>query len=110
MSAVSSPFAPIKRCDNRSKQSYARRSIASPGEWPGRRCARIAQERKQTSPRPVGREVESGKSRIRSRVAVAGDVGVDQARIELRDMVIVELEFLARRMRSVDDEHVRPFG
>src|SRR6266704_1586502 len=105
-----SPFAPIKRCYNRCKQSHARRSIAGPGEWPGRRCARIAQERKQTGPRPVGREVESGKSRVRSRVAVAGDVGVNQPRIELCDMVIVELEFLARGMWRVDDEHVRPLG
>src|SRR5207245_2626461 len=61
-------------------------------------------------PRPVGREVESGKSRVRSGVAVAGDVGVNQPRIELRDMVIVELEFLARGMWRVDDEHVRPLG
>src|SRR5207244_11065823 len=61
-------------------------------------------------PRPVGREVESGKSRVRSSVAVAGDVGVNQPRIELRDMVIVELEFLAGGMRRVDDEHVRPLG
>src|SRR5438046_4022704 len=70
-----SPFAPIKRCYNRCKQSHARRSIAGPGEWPGRRCARIAKERKQTGTRPVGREVEYGKSRVRSRVAVAGCVG-----------------------------------
>src|SRR6476646_8761498 len=103
-------FAPIKRCYNRGTQSHARRSIARPGEWPGRRCARIVQERKQTGPRPVGREVESGKSRVRSRVAVAGDVGVNQPRIELRDLVIVELEFFARGMRRVDDEHVRPLG
>src|SRR6266704_538035 len=103
-------FAPIESRHDGGKQSHARRSIARPGEWPGRRCARIAQERKQTGPRPVGREVESWKSRVRSRVAVAGDVGVNQPRIELRDMIIVELEFLARGMWRVDDEHVRPLG
>src|SRR5881227_1548401 len=66
--------------------------------------------RSQAASRPESSDVESWKGSIRSRVAVAGDVGVNQARIELRDRVIVELEFLARRMRRVDDEHVRPLG
>ena len=50
-----------------------------PGERPGRRSTRIARQRKQASPRPVGRDVESWKSCVRSIVAVTSDVGVDQA-------------------------------
>src|SRR5207253_10861248 len=37
-------------------------------------------------------------------------VRVNQPRSELRDMIVVEFEFLARGMRSVNDEYVRPLG
>src|SRR5882724_7007009 len=64
----------------------------------------------QTTSRPEGREIESRKSGVRTFLAEAGKIGIDQTRIPLRDIVIFELQFLARGMRCVNDEHVGPLG
>ena len=50
-----------------------------------------------------------GRSGVRPLFAEAGEIRIDQTRIPLRNIVIFELQFLARRMRRVDDQHVGPF-
>ena len=71
-------------------------------------AASIARQREQATSRPVGRDVKSRKIGVRALFAVAGQVGVNQTGIPLRNIVILQLQFLTRRMRSVDDQHVRP--
>ncbi len=83
--------------------------VATPGYRQGRRRTGISGEREQATARPVGRQVESRQIGIRSLVAIAGHVGVDQAGVPLHDILVRQVQFLARRVRSIDDQHVRPF-
>ena len=65
-------------------------------------------QREQASSRPVRRYVKSRKIGIRALFAVAGQVSVNQAGIPLCNIVILQLQFLARLMWSVDDQNIRP--
>src|SRR5712675_1777749 len=73
----------------------------------GRR-PRIACLRQQAAARPVGRYIEAWKVGVRAVVAEARDVSVDQPGVPLHDVLVSELEPLARWMWRVDDEDVGP--
>src|SRR5262249_20109616 len=46
---------------------------------------------------------------IRALFTVAGEVTINQAGIPLRNILVFQPQLLARVMRRIDDEHVRPF-
>ena len=106
--ALSGAFAPVKRRDDCRIQAHRRCMVAAACHRQRRRGTRISRQRQQAASRPIGRDVESRKLRVRPVVAVAGDVRIDQPRIPLRDIVIAELQFLASGMRRVDDQNVGP--
>ena len=107
--AFARAFAPVQARNDRGKQPDGRWAVSSARERQCGGSTGIARQRQQTSSRPVGRDVESRKIRVRALFAVAGQVSVNQTWIPLRNILILQLEFLARPMRSVDDEHVGPF-
>src|SRR5580692_8589007 len=69
----------------------------------------VARQRQQAGACPVRRDVEARQLSIRSLLAKAGDVCVDEARVPPNHVVIFELQSLACGMRRIDDEYVGPF-
>ena len=107
--SLAGALATIERRDDRRIEADRGGIVAAPGHRPGRRCAGIARHRQQAAARPVRRDVEARELGVRPLLAEARDIRIDQARIPLHDVVIFELQSLARGMRGVDDEHVGPF-
>ena len=107
--ALPGALPPIQRRHDRGVDADGRGVIAAACDRQGRRSAGIARQRQQAAAGPVGRDVESRQVGVRSLFAVAGEVGVDQPGIPRRDVLVFELEALARGMRRVDDHDVGPF-
>ena len=49
-----------------------------------------------------------GRSGVRPLFAITSYVGINQSRVPLRNVLILQLQLLTRRMRRVDNEYVRP--
>ena len=61
----------------------------------------------QTRPRPVGQRVERRVIRVVSRVAIAGEVRVDQPVVNGREVFPGETEFLEQRSLVICEEDIR---
>ena len=107
--SLAGALAAIKRRDDRRVDADRRGIVAAAGDRPGRRRAGVARQRQQTGACPVRRNVEARQLSIRSLLAEARDVCVNQARVPPHHVVIFELQSLACRMRRIDDEYVGPF-
>src|SRR5262252_221427 len=103
-------LAAVERRDDRRIDTDGRRVVSAAADRPGRRRAGIARHRQQATARPVRREIEARQSGIGTLFAEARKIRVDQPRIPLHDVGVFELQFLARRVRRVDHEHVRPLA
>ena len=101
-------LATIKRRHDRGIQADGGGVVAAASHRPGRRRAGVARHRQQPASRPVGRDVESGKSGVGTFFAEAGEIGVNQTRIPQCHIFILQLEFFPGRMRCVNDEHIGP--
>ena len=61
----------------------------------------------QSRARPVGGCIKTGLARLGADLAVGGERGVDQPRVERTDRVVVELQPVTYRQRQIGDEHIR---
>ena len=101
-------LAPVQGRDDRGKQSNRRRVVSTARRRESRRGARIPGQRQQAGSGPVSCDVESWKAGVGSLFAVTSQVRINQPGIPLRDILVLQLQLLTRRMRRVDDQHVRP--
>src|SRR5258706_6553048 len=106
--ALAAALAAIKRGDDRRVQADRRRIVAAPSHRPGRRRARMGRHRQQAAARPVRSDIEAGQIGVRPLLAEAGDVRIDEARVQGRNVVVFELQAPARRVRRIEDEDVGP--
>src|SRR5229473_6959774 len=72
------------------------------------RSAGIARQGQQPASSPERSDVKSWKVGVRTVIAVAGEVSVNQPGIPVREILVRQLEPLAYRMWKVDDQHVSP--
>ena len=98
----------IERRNNRGIETDGGRVVAAPGHRPGRRLAGVARHGQQATSRPIGSDVEPGQIGVGTLFAEAREIRINQTRIPLHDITIFELQFLARWMGRVDDQHVGP--
>jgi len=73
-----------------------------------RRSTSIAESATITTSGPIRRDIESWKIGIRPHIAIAGHVGIDQARIPGRDIFVRQLQPLACGEWSVYDQDIGP--
>lgn len=90
------------------EQGDRRGVIARSERVRGRRNVPLACEVHQAAARPVRRHVEAGQMRVRTFLAEAGDVGVDQPGIEGGQYVVFQAQLLARPRREVRHQHIGP--
>src|SRR6185312_16522984 len=60
----------------------------------------------QPGARPPRRRVEAGLARLRPALAIAGERGVDQALVQMLQILVADAEPAARRGRVVGDEDI----
>ncbi len=109
MRPLAGALSTIEPGDNRGIEADGGRVVTATGDRPGGRRAGIARHRQEAAACPVGGDVEARELRIGPLVTETRDVRIDQAWVPLHDVVVFELQPLARGMGRVDDEHVGPF-
>src|SRR5713101_480706 len=82
--------------------------VAAARYRPGRRRAGIAGQGQQAAARPIGGDVKARKAGVRPLFAKTRQVGIDEAGVPWRDVLVFEAELLTRRVRGVDDQHIGP--
>ena len=82
--------------------------VAASRQRPGRRRAGIAGQRQQAAARPISGDVKPRKTGVRPLFAKSREVGIDEAGVPWRDVLVFEAELLARRVRRIDDQHIGP--
>ena len=106
--AFAGALAPVEGGHDRRIEADGGSIVTAAAHRPGRRRAGIARHRQQAAACPVRCDVEARQIGIRPVLAEAGEVGIDQTRVPTRDVIIFEVQLLARMVRRVDDEHVGP--
>jgi hypothetical protein len=88
------------------KQSHGRGMIAETGGRWRRFCVGVMHGLHQSGPCPIGRHVVTRLIAIVPDLAVAGEMGVDQAWIVRRQVMVCHAEFLYQRALIIGDENV----
>ena len=82
--------------------------ISAGGNGKRGRRAGIPSHRQQTASCPVRGDIKARQISIRTDVAIAGNVGVNQAGIPRRNVLISDLKALPNWIWEIDNEYVRP--
>lgn len=106
--APAGPLPPAQRGHDPGEQGDRRGVVARSERVHGRRHVPLTCEVHQAAARPVRRHVEVGQMRVRTFLAEAGDIGVDQPGIEGDQSVVFQTQLLARMRREVGHQHIGP--
>lgn len=108
MRPLAGALALVERGDDRAVKRHRAGMIAHPGDRARRRGIGVgAHQIHQARARPIGVAVEAGLVGLLALFAIAGERCIDQAVVEVSEMVVGQPEPAAHRRREVGDENVR---
>ena len=107
MAAHAGLLAPPERRHDRAIERHGARMIAHAGRRAGRHCICIgAHHVHQPGARPVGGGIEAGLLGLGAVLAIGGEGGVDQTRVQVFQVAVAGAQFSPHRERHVGDEDV----